>query len=156
MAEVANKNQDLFPLQCCQQHLPMDAFLSFLHDPLRTTFSSKCAEAAVPPALRIYCANDKCSDFIGRKPSSTPCIMSCPGCRTKVCTSCKDREHPGQSCEEKEDDEVRALAKANGWKTCPRCKMIVERIEGCAHMRCRCRKQFCYNCGKKWGSCSCT
>ncbi|KAH0834845.1 hypothetical protein J3R83DRAFT_10466 [Lanmaoa asiatica] len=49
MAEVANNNEGLFSLQCCQQQLPMDTFLGFLPGLLRATFSFKCAEAATPP-----------------------------------------------------------------------------------------------------------
>ncbi|KAG6371929.1 hypothetical protein JVT61DRAFT_8938 [Boletus reticuloceps] len=79
--------------------------------------------------------------------------MSCSDCRTKVCSGCKSRAHPRQSCDEREYSEVQALAKANGWKTCPKCKMIVERSSGYAHMTCRCRQGFCYRCGVKWGRC---
>ncbi|KAF8125987.1 hypothetical protein EV363DRAFT_1225087 [Boletus edulis] len=156
MAEVANKNEDLFPLQCCQQQLPVDTFLSFLSGPLLVSFSAKCAEAATPPNLRVYCANKTCAKFIGRSLTATPCVMSCPDCRTKVCSGCKSRAHPRQSCDEREYSEVQALAKANGWKTCPKCKMIVERSAGCAHMTCRCRQGFCYKCGAKWGRCICS
>lgn len=155
MAEVASRNEELFPLQCCQQQLPMDTFLSFLPGPLRTTFSSKCAEAATPPNFRVYCPNKTCSHFIGRSPASTPYVMSCPGCSMEVCSGCKNRAHPGESCDDSLSREVRSLAKQNGWKTCPGCKMIVERSYGCTHMSCRCRQEFCYNCGAKWRQCAC-
>ncbi|KAF8547940.1 hypothetical protein OG21DRAFT_1423979, partial [Imleria badia] len=155
MAEVANRSEDIFPLQCCQQQLPMDAFLSFLQGPLRATFSTKSAEAATPPNLRIYCPNKTCLIFIGRSTTSTLSVISCPECSTDVCSRCKNRAHPRESCDDYEDREVRSLAKANHWQTCPTCKMIVERSSGCAHMWCRCRREFCYSCGAKWGTCRC-
>ena len=156
MAEVANNNEELFPLQCCQQQLPMDIFLSFLPSPLRTTFSSKCAEAATPPDCRIYCPDERCSSFIGRRPSSAPCKMSCSECSADVCSKCKKRAHLPESCDENEGRGVRTLATKHGWKSCPKCKMIVERSSGCSHMICRCREEFCYNCGGKWAHCTCT
>lgn len=155
MAEVANNNEDLFPLQCCQKQLPMDVFLSFLPGPLRITFSSKCAEAATPPDVRVYCPNKRCSNFIGRRLSSTPCTMSCPECGAEVCSHCKRNAHPAESCDDIESREVHSLAKEKGWQLCPKCKMIVERVAGCAHMLCRCRQNFCYICGQKWGLCTC-
>ncbi|KAN0076770.1 hypothetical protein V8E55_010625 [Tylopilus felleus] len=155
MAEVATKNEDMLPLQCCQQQLPVDTFLSFLHGPQLVKFSSRLAEAATPPKLRVYCPNKECLIFIGRSPASTPCVMACPGCSTEVCSGCKNCAHPKESCDDFEGRDVRALAKKNGWMTCPKCKMIVERSGGCNHMRCRCNKEFCYCCGGKWGQCVC-
>lgn len=155
MAEVANNDEGLFPLRCCQQKLPMDIFLSFLPGPLRTTFSFKCAEAATPPTFRVYCPNKTCSNFIGRSPASTPCVVSCPECSTDVCSGCKSHAHPGESCDDNESRDVRALAIQKGWKTCPNCKIIVARISGCARMVCRCHQDFCYTCGKEWNQCKC-
>lgn len=155
MAEVANDNEGLFPLKCCQQQLPVDTFLSFLPGPLRTRFSFKCAEAATPPNFRIYCPNKTCLNFIGRSHASTPYVVSCPECSTDVCSGCKNRAHPRESCDDNLGREVRSLAKEKGWKTCPKCKTIVERSSGCSHMQCRCRQEFCYTCGGKWGYCPC-
>ncbi|KAG8933605.1 hypothetical protein FRC02_011527 [Tulasnella sp. 418] len=47
------------------------------------------------------------------------------------------------------------LARRAGWRRCPRCKMIVERSSGCAHMSCRCGHHFCYRCGSDYmgGTC---
>jgi hypothetical protein len=33
---------------------------------------------------------------------------------------------------------------------CPRCRMHVEKDEGCDHMTCPCGTQFCYRCGDYW------
>jgi len=149
MAEVANNNEGLFPLQCCQIQLPTDIFLSFLSGSHRTAFSSKCAEAATPANLRVYCSNKRCLNFISRSPASMPCVMSCPECSTNVCSGCKNHAHPGESCSDNfEASRVRALAEKQKWKTCPRCQMIVERSSGCYYMVCRCRQAFCYECGK--------
>ena len=36
-------------------------------------------------------------------------------------------------------------------KSCPRCKVKIEKLGGCNHMRCAmCGFQFCWNCLKEW------
>jgi hypothetical protein len=35
-------------------------------------------------------------------------------------------------------------------KTCLHCKMRVSKTEGCNHMKCSCKKEFCYNCLRDW------
>jgi hypothetical protein len=51
------------------------------------------------------------------------------------------------------------LAQSKNWKRCPKCGHMVERTEGCNHMQCRCRTQFCYGCGGRFqkgtGRCLC-
>ncbi|KAK0735224.1 hypothetical protein B0T26DRAFT_632984 [Lasiosphaeria miniovina] len=48
---------------------------------------------------------------------------------------------------------VTPVAARMGWQRCPRCGMIVERIDGCNRMRCTCRHVFCYVCGSTWREC---
>ncbi|KAF3078929.1 hypothetical protein TWF102_003197 [Orbilia oligospora] len=38
---------------------------------------------------------------------------------------------------------------------CYRCGLVVERRDGCAHIKCRCGADFCYYCGGKWPRCPC-
>lgn len=42
-----------------------------------------------------------------------------------------------------------------GWRRCYKCNALVEHDQGCSHMTCRCRAQFCYTCGLKWKTCGC-
>ncbi|KAL0322941.1 UNVERIFIED_CONTAM: putative E3 ubiquitin-protein ligase [Sesamum angustifolium] len=50
----------------------------------------------------------------------------------------------------KDDKIVKQLAKKKNWQKCPKCKIYVEKTEGCVHMTCRCKYEFCYRCGAKW------
>jgi hypothetical protein len=36
------------------------------------------------------------------------------------------------------------------YRQCKRCKMVVEKNQGCNHITCRCGYQFCYVCGAEW------
>lgn len=47
------------------------------------------------------------------------------------------------------------FAKGAKFKQCPNCKFWVEKNQGCDHMTCRCKYQFCYVCGGQYGKCQC-
>lgn len=69
---------------------------------------------------------------------------------------CKQTTHPGDTCSETTAIlAVRALAKAEKWQTCVGCNAIVELLQGCYHMICRCGAQFCYLCAAPWKQCQC-
>mmetsp|Transcript_10032 Transcript_10032/g.24098 ORF Transcript_10032/g.24098 Transcript_10032/m.24098 type:complete len:264 (+) Transcript_10032:630-1421(+) len=53
------------------------------------------------------------------------------------------------------DDDFAAWARANT-QSCPRCHVLVQRSDGCNHMRCQCGHQFCYRCGRPYSAdCNC-
>jgi len=52
-----------------------------------------------------------------------------------------------------EDQAVAMLGTKEGWKRCPACRMMVQKVWGCNSMRCRCGKRFCYGCGQS--PCTC-
>lgn len=45
--------------------------------------------------------------------------------------------------------------KGQKYKQCPNCKFWVSKNEGCDHMTCRCKYEFCYKCGGKYKACEC-
>eukprot|EP00882_Tetradesmus_deserticola_P013925 GHRQ01014792.1.p2 GENE.GHRQ01014792.1~~GHRQ01014792.1.p2 ORF type:complete len:168 (+),score=34.79 GHRQ01014792.1:803-1306(+) len=51
-----------------------------------------------------------------------------------------------------EDAAMLRMAQQQAWKRCPAagCGHVVERSEGCNHMRCRCGVDFCYACGSAY------
>lgn len=38
---------------------------------------------------------------------------------------------------ERDDILLMTLAKNNNWRRCPKCRIFVEKIEGCRYMKCR-------------------
>ena len=42
------------------------------------------------------------------------------------------------------DVQLLGMAASCGWKRCPRCRIIVEKISGCDHITCRCGNSFNY------------
>jgi E3 ubiquitin-protein ligase RNF144 len=63
------------------------------------------------------------------------------------CAQCKVPWHDGVTCTEfqrlgkdergREDLLLRKVAQKSKWQRCPKCKIYVERIEGCVHIICR-------------------
>jgi predicted amidophosphoribosyltransferase len=49
---------------------------------------------------------------------------------------------------EKVDDKMVEEMKKKGYKKCPWCGRVIDRIEGCNIMACHCQKEFCFNCGE--------
>ncbi|KAI0506436.1 hypothetical protein F5B22DRAFT_623554 [Xylaria bambusicola] len=48
------------------------------------------------------------------------------------------------------EDKLISLAKRKGWKRCPSCRRLVEKVTGCDHISCRCGQHFCYKCGEPY------
>ena len=62
------------------------------------------------------------------------------GCPFYLCQHCHNWHN--QPCS-------KSKALPPGFRRCPGCKRIIEKIEACNHMTCKCGKHFCYYC--EWG-----
>ncbi|KAJ7674385.1 hypothetical protein B0H14DRAFT_3067570 [Mycena olivaceomarginata] len=151
-------DESLFPLQCCRQYLPMDGthgVYGQLDVRLRLSFGKKAVEFATVSKDRLYCPRPTCSVFLGSTADHLDNVV-CPRCATHVCVSCKQTVHPGEACGESlAIQQVKALAREQHWQTCPGCAQIIDLQQGCYHMTCRCRTEFCYVCAARWKTCSC-
>ncbi len=79
------------------------------------------------------------------------------GCSVTTCSICKAASHGNADCPKDEATAaVLAAARAAGWTRCYRCRAMVELTQGCYHMTCRCRAEFCYLCSIQWKNCPCT
>jgi hypothetical protein len=155
LTEAAIRDEGLFPLRCCGQKFIVEQFLQHLPAQVASAFRTKSIEFNVPAGERVYCPTPTCSMFLGSV-SWTRAQIVCPKCQISVCSACKNAAHPGEDCGESTSLlQLKALAKAEKWQTCPGCNAIVELNYGCYHMTCRCRVEFCYLCAKRWKTCTC-
>ncbi|EDR00737.1 uncharacterized protein LACBIDRAFT_312942 [Laccaria bicolor S238N-H82] len=160
LVETFTRDESLYPLRCCQQPIPPENIMTFVSSRLQILFTAKSREFGTPSQRRIYCAVPTCSAFLGSS-EGVPAASTfpCPKCRGLTCVYCKQPGHPNEAC--KEDpaaqltQELRALASSEHWQTCPGCNAIVELEQGCYHMTCRCRTEFCYLCAVRWKECPC-
>ena len=109
-------------------------------------YIAQSEEQAIPPQERVYCPRITCRRWIHPKNKGTPPgTQVCPHCRAKACCSCGDFAHGPWPCA---DDEglmaVLRMAKENKWQRCTRCHFVVEKVDGCNHISCRCGNQFWY------------
>ncbi|KAJ7900923.1 hypothetical protein B0H13DRAFT_2336337 [Mycena leptocephala] len=163
LSDLANAcigDESLFPLQCCRQNLRIDGVngvLAQLDVRLRLALQKKAVEFGTVFINRLYCPRPTCSLFLGSTIDHTDdSDVACPRCRTEVCATCKQIAHPGERCGENAAVEmVKALAREQHWQTCPGCAQIIDLQQGCYHMTCRCRTEFCYLCAARWKTCSC-
>lgn len=67
---------------------------------------------------------------------------------------CKREAHGvGRDCpEDFELERVLKMGEKSGWRRCYKCRTLVELAQGCTHVTCRCKAQFCYVCGGIWDS----
>ncbi|XP_048842013.1 probable E3 ubiquitin-protein ligase RNF217 [Brienomyrus brachyistius] len=84
--------------------------------------------------------------------------VQCTKCQFVWCFKCHAPWHEGLRCREyrKGDKLLRHWASViehgqRNAQKCPRCKIHIQRTEGCDHMTCtQCNTNFCYRCGEKY------
>ncbi|CAO2604899.1 E3 ubiquitin-protein ligase RNF144A [Lemmus lemmus] len=85
----------------------------------------------------------------------TPQLVQCKACDMEFCSACKARWHPGQGCPETMpitflpgESRYRYMEEGDApIKRCPKCRVYIERDEGCAQMMCKnCKHAFCWYC----------
>ncbi|KAK6952153.1 hypothetical protein Daesc_006685 [Daldinia eschscholtzii] len=125
----------------------------FVKSPGRVVRAEKISNT--PWESRVFCSNPACGEFIPpqtRIDPKYPFQAVCRKCKTRVCMMCKRDAHPiGHDCpDDRELDAVLKMGEKSGWRRCYKCRSLVELTQGCTHMTCRCRAQFCYICGAVW------
>lgn len=143
------------PPRCCTEPIPSSTIKSILPREEQANFLKAVLQFSTPWESRVFCSNPECGEFIPPRPKvdpKHPFEVICRKCRTRVCLTCKGSAHPvGQDCpQDCELDAVLKMGEKSGWRRCYKCRTLVELSQGCTHMTCRCRAQFCYICGAVW------
>ncbi|KAF5894904.1 E3 ubiquitin-protein ligase, partial [Clarias magur] len=108
----------------------------------------------------------KCSLFTSLKGRGQPVQskdepkfkIQCSKCDLVWCFRCHAPWHEGLKCREfkKGDKLLRNWASViehgqRNAQKCPRCKVHIQRVDGCDHMTCtQCNTNFCYRCGERY------
>lgn len=75
----------------------------------------------------------------------TKCVCECG---YEFCGNCYEKWHEKTSCK-KASGKFKSYLNKKYSRTCPHCKVRIEKSEGCHTMTCsNCHKQFCWACGK--------
>lgn len=108
-----------------------------------------------------YCVGHGCDSGQEHTPGADSPRMTCISCGQHMCFNCDVAWHRGYTCAEfqkkkseemcRRHDEAASLEwiKKNTIR-CPSCKIPIEVTGGCDHLTCRCRHEWCRECGKDW------
>lgn len=125
---------------------------------LSPTLSQKWQEMYLKAFLEMdvsyrSCSNVDCPWVVvlkDQRHASKPTSCKCFGCGTQFCFDCGEESHLPASCEAMREW---ALIQMNSdfWvrknaKPCPGCRAPIEKTQGCNHMTCTCRVEFCWLC----------
>ncbi|KAG4410992.1 hypothetical protein IFR04_015877 [Cadophora malorum] len=160
LISTALESETHWPVKCCLNPIPADNILPHLDSTTKTKYQQREAEWSIPTSDRVYCTHTNCGTWIPPKSVSAGAARNfakCPKCSKRTCTLCRGPYHNGSDCPQDPALQATAnLAEMEGWKRCYSCHAYVEHNKGCRHMTCRCKAQFCYVCGDRWKTCSCT
>lgn len=120
-----------------------------LEDLLEASFTSHVRQH---PADFRCCPTPDCKQIYRPAAEGAPAsTFTCADCLISVCTGC-NASHPRMTCGECEDSGLKAFAEAKrglGIKDCPKCKVAIEKADGCNHVTCLgCKTHICWKCLK--------
>jgi hypothetical protein len=101
-----------------------------LGERLANLYAEKRAEYNTEANRRVYCY--KCEAFIreGRVERNRD-VAVCEKCGERTCVKCKRKYHGSDSYPtDKELQKTLKLIKEKGWKKCPKCGRVLERVKG--------------------------
>ncbi|CAJ1854787.1 unnamed protein product [Sphenostylis stenocarpa] len=158
--ESAIKNQGTFPLCCthkdCGAHILLADLRSLLFgDKLEDLFrASMGAFVATSGGTYRFCPSPDCpSIYRVADPGTAGDPFVCGACYSETCTRCHLEYHPYLSCERykelKEDPDSSLLEWCRGKdqvRSCLACGFVIEKVDGCNHVECKCGKHVCWVC----------
>lgn len=155
MIDQAMVDETKMPPRCCTLPIPSSSLTDLLDSEEQLMFLKSVAQFSTPWEQRVFCPNAACGEFIppqSKLDPKRPCVVVCRKCDTSACSMCKRVAHEnGRDCPDDGDlDAVLKIGEKSGWRRCYRCRTLVELVQGCTHMTCRCKAQFCYICGAIW------
>ncbi|KAK2032978.1 IBR domain-containing protein [Colletotrichum zoysiae] len=155
MIQQSTTDESKMPPRCCTQPIPGSIVQKILSREEQHAFLKSVLQFSTPWEARIFCPNTACGEFVpprNRIDPKHPFDVVCRKCRARVCVMCKRNAHPvGKDCpSDWELEAVLKMGEKSGWRRCYKCRTLVELSQGCTHMTCRCKAQFCYICGAIW------
>jgi hypothetical protein len=144
------------PLLCPKEACTCPIYsTNFLEEDIKIKYESMMIMSDINDLCEsLFCPNPVCSELmiIDSEAKSHPAfpICECVACGQLVCARCKSiAHHPNISCEDNTQDNNQKIKIADeyNWKLCPNCSIIIDRIDGCNFILCKCGMGFCYKCG---------
>lgn len=118
------------PPRCCAEIEPTPAIVGHLGPEVACQYLQARMEHQAD--ITTYCHS--CSNLIP-EPFVVGKVGTCPKCEAFTCGPCGKQSQEGDCVEDLDVVKTMTLAKKNGWKQCPKCKAVIEHIDGCADMK---------------------
>jgi IBR domain, a half RING-finger domain len=148
-----------FPIRCLGDSGDCPHF--FAIEELEAALPSTVFEDLLKSSLEQYirknadkfkcCSTADCPQIFRLSEETTE--FACPTCHQSSCTRCGGQSHEGLTCSENEEWSAEGVVNFQAWmedntyKPCPRCKIPIEKNDGCNHMVClACSTTFCWMC----------
>ncbi|KAK4210314.1 hypothetical protein QBC37DRAFT_292741 [Rhypophila decipiens] len=128
------------------------------------------SQSSAPPDGQLvkYCPTPDCQQLYRACAPAAPqtsesnqparsALFTCPTCQAVICTGCHTFSHEGLTCEQEQEmmlstsgyQELQKVKRELGIKHCPKCGIMIEKIDGCSHVICEgCGVDFCWSCLK--------
>eukprot|EP01083_Nonionella_stella_P142658 441846_1 len=162
--KIKTQNGDVLKVKCidprCEREVKENEILNFLTDSeLREKFIRfKRQKLLMLDENARFCLTADCDGYmIGSRLKPK---LTCEECKTTICFNCSKLWHgyftKCSSAQTAEDaNEAKFIEweseKKEGVKKCPKCKIRIEKNEGCNHMTCQsCKYEFCWICRGKY------
>jgi hypothetical protein len=144
--------KDRIPVVLCSSCLETNGYMNqldcqhtYCHDCLRRICNLSLLDKSLIP---IRC----CKIPLGESAISN-CLSSKDMIKYK--TFLRDTAQNVVPLVEELDQIMAGVIENNGWKVCKECGAVIEKIDGCYYVKCKCGFDFCYICRKPIQWCRC-
>ncbi|PKU79911.1 ATP-dependent RNA helicase DEAH11, chloroplastic [Dendrobium catenatum] len=161
--EAAIRSRDGFPLRCakegCQDRfLLTDLKALLLGERLDELFQASIIWFVSKSGGEYrFCPTPDCPGIYKMATSEEQAVADgpfvCGACSVEICTWCHLEYHALISCERYREYKDNPDFSLFNWrlgkenvKDCPVCKHVIEKIDGCNHIECRCGRHICWVC----------
>jgi len=161
-------NSEFVSLENCQHIFHTSCIIDYLNLEIKNqVFSPKCPDSKCNKNIdnvENYLKGKDLENFIKAWESQHKKeVKKCrsPGCNFAIvldgkshvyCLGCFNAHNLSGSS----DKEFLKFVNSSNFRQCRLCNYWVEKNQGCNHMTCRCKYEFCYRCGAKWRTCNCS
>ncbi|KAI6028938.1 hypothetical protein EDC04DRAFT_2715312 [Pisolithus marmoratus] len=93
------------------------------------------------PTQFKYCKTPGCVQIYRSTGPDARMTLRCPSCFSDRCAEVRRRH-----AEEDRQNEAWIAAQGQRIKRCPQCNVLIEKLDGCNHVECRCGAHICWRC----------
>ncbi|KAL4488495.1 hypothetical protein ABPG72_013063 [Tetrahymena utriculariae] len=151
------------PMVGCQERLGLSDIFSFLIDPRERNLINKFLlnDILQHNKMLVQCPHKECDNILDFGNNiiilGKQLNLKCKCAKGYFCSSCKEDAHLPCSCsmlktwmeliQGKNQDAFNSIWLQLNTKPCPKCKVLIEKNQGCMHMNCKnCNFHFCWLC----------